>query len=220
MRSRQDEGHTAGRINFDVELLGRPLPLQPKRLTRPRVSPLNARLLEDARPALEAARAPGAGSTGVPLLLRYRAELGRAVWRVGMALIAIAAAVQVASVMFWLSLELYQITTLGHPTFVVWLRFKNIVAFVLNKREAWGLMNDDMLTDPWDYVHITTWNFLPFVLRRVGEAPAWVVRIAFAVWISSLGAMGWVLWRLKIVLAGESPTAGLTSFSGTKTGTP
>jgi hypothetical protein len=156
----------------------------------------------------------------VPLLLRYRAELGRAVWRVGMALIAIAAAVQVASVMFWLSLELYQITTLGHPTFVVWLRFKNIVAFVLNKREAWGLMNDDMLTDPWDYVHITTWNFLPFVLRRVGEAPAWVVRIAFAVWISSLGAMGWVLWRLKIVLAGESPTAGLTSFSGTRTGTP
>ena len=156
----------------------------------------------------------------VPLLLRYRAELGRAVWRVGMALIAIAAAVQVASVMFWLSLELYQITTLGHPTFVVWLRFKNIVAFVLNKREAWGLMNDDMLTDPWDYVHITTWNFLPFVLRRGGEAPAWVVRIAFAVWISSLGAMGWVLWRLKIVLAGESPTAGLTSFSGTRTGTP
>ena len=65
----------------------------------------------------------------VPLLLRYRAELGRAVWRVGMALIAIAAAVQVASVMFWLSLELYQMTTLGHPTFVVWLRFKNIVAF-------------------------------------------------------------------------------------------
>jgi len=156
----------------------------------------------------------------VPLLLRYRSQLSKAVWRVGLALVAVAGAVQVASVMFWLSLELYQITTLGHPTFVVWLRFKNIVAFALNKREAWGLTNDDMLTDPWDYVHITSWNFLPFVLRRVGEAPAWVVRIAFAVWISSMGAMGWVLWRLKIVLAGESPAAGLTSFSGTRTDTP
>ena len=74
----------------------------------------------------------------VPLLLRYRAELGGAVWRVGMALIAIAAAVQVASVMFWLSLELYQMTTLGHPTFVVWLRFKNIVAFALEQARGVG----------------------------------------------------------------------------------
>jgi hypothetical protein len=136
----------------------------------------------------------------VPVLLRYRAQLGKAVWGIGMALVAIATAVQVASVMFWLSLEIYQITTLGHPTFVVWLRFKNIVAFALGKREAWGLTNDDMLTDPWDYVHITTWNFLPFVLRRVGEAPAWVVRVAFMVWITSLGATGWVLWRLRKML--------------------
>lgn len=156
----------------------------------------------------------------VPLLLRYRAELGRSVWRVGMTLIAIAAAVQVASVMFWLSLELYQMTTLGHPTFVVWLRFENIVAFLLNKREAWGLTNDDMLTDPWDYVHITTWNFLPFVLRRVGEAPQWVVRLAFVAWMTSLGATGWVLWRLKSELAAGSAAADLTSFSGTRTDTP
>jgi hypothetical protein len=122
--------------------------------------------------------------------------------------------------MFWLSLELYQITTLGHPTFVVWLRFKNIVAFALNKREAWGLTNDDMLTDLWDYVHITTWNFLPFVLRRVGEAPAWVVRVAFAVWMTSLAATGWVLWRLKSVLATGSAAGELTSPSGTRTDIP
>jgi hypothetical protein len=141
----------------------------------------------------------------LPLLLRYRSDLGKAVWRVGLALVVMAAAVQVASVMFWLSLEIYQITTLGHPTFVVWLRFKNILAFALDKREAWGLTNDDMLTDPWDYVHITTWNFLPFVLRRAGEAPAWVVRIAFAVWIASLGATACVLWRLRRMLAVESP---------------
>jgi len=156
----------------------------------------------------------------VPLLLHYRSQFGKAAWRVGFALVAIAGAVQVASVMFWLSLELYQMTSLGHPTFVVWLRFKNIVAFLLNKREAWGLTNDDMLTDPWDYVHITTWNFLPFVLRRVGEAPQWVMRLAFVVWMTSLGATAWVLWRQKSVLAAGSSAADLTSISGTRTDTP
>jgi hypothetical protein len=136
----------------------------------------------------------------VPLLLRYREQLGRMIWRLGMALVAVSAAVQVASVAFWLSLELYQMTTLGHPTFVVWLRFKNIVAFALGKMDAWGLTNDDMTTDPWDYVHITTWNFLPFVLRRVGEAPHRVVRIAFAAWIAGLGMLAWVLRGLVVSL--------------------
>ena len=140
----------------------------------------------------------------VPLLMRYRRELSGVVWRLGLVVVGCALAVQIASVMFWLSLELYQMTTLGHPTFVVWLRFKNIAAFALGKREAWGLTNDDMLTDPWDYVHITTWNLLPFVLRRVGEAPAWVVRFAFAVWTASLGATAWVLWKLRRVVAVET----------------
>jgi hypothetical protein len=91
-------------------------------------------------------------------------------------------------------------TTLGHPTFVVWLRFKNIVAFALGKMDAWGLTNSDMTTDPWDYVHITTWNFLPFVLRRVGQAPEWLVRFAFAIWVSGLGTLAWVLLRLRRTL--------------------
>jgi hypothetical protein len=143
----------------------------------------------------------------VPLLLRYRRDLGRAVWSVGLGLIAVATAVQLASVAFWLSLELYQMTTLGHPTFVVWLRFKNILAFALGKREAWGLTNEDMLTDSWDYVHITTWNLLPFVLRRVGQTPGWVVRFAFAVWFAALGATGWILWRLRKVLSASEDTS-------------
>jgi hypothetical protein len=139
----------------------------------------------------------------VPLLLRYRSSMTVAARRLGLALIALSAAIQLASVAFWLSLEIYQMTTLGHPTFVVWLRFKNIVAFALGKMDAWGLTNSDMLTDPWDYVHITTWNFLPFVLRRVGEAPRWVVHIAFAVWAAGIAALVWVLLRLKTALAGE-----------------
>jgi hypothetical protein len=136
----------------------------------------------------------------VPLLLRYRSQLGRFVWLFGTALIAVSCAIQVASLAFWLPLEIYQMDTLGHPTFVVALRFKNIVAFAFGKMEAWGLVNDSMTYDPWDYVHITTWNFLPFLLRRVGAAPRWVVNIAFAVWYVGLAATAWAFWRLGTVL--------------------
>ena len=141
----------------------------------------------------------------VPLLLRYRAELGRLVWRLGIALIAVSCAIQVASLAFWLPLEIYQMDTLGHPTFVVALRFKNIVAFAFGKMQAWGLTNDSMTYDPWDYVHITTWNFLPFLLRRVGVAPRWVVNVAFAVWYVALAATAWVLWQLRKVMRSDRP---------------
>jgi hypothetical protein len=131
----------------------------------------------------------------VPLLLRYRAALGRAMWRLGLALIAVSVVIQVASLMFWLPLEIYQMETFGHPTFVIALRFKNILAFALGKISAWGLDTEAMHWDPWDYVHITTWNFLPFLLRRVGEAPRWVVDLAFAIWGAALAALGWALAR-------------------------
>lgn len=90
--------------------------------------------------------------------------------------------------------------SLGHPTFVIALRFKNIAAFALGKMDAWGLNTEEMTQDAWDYVHITTWNFLPFLLRRVGAAPAWVVRTAFAVWGIALTALAAVLWRLRATL--------------------
>ena len=96
----------------------------------------------------------------------------------------------------WLPLELYQMDTMGHPTFVIGLRLENIVAFALGKMDAWGLNNYAMHWDPWDYVHITTWNFLPFVLRRVGEAPGWVDRACLWLWIAGIVALGWTLWRL------------------------
>jgi hypothetical protein len=90
--------------------------------------------------------------------------------------------------------------TFGHPTFVIALRFKNIVAFALGKVGAWGLDTEAMHWDPWDYVHITTWNFLPFLLRRAGEAPRWVVGLAFAIWGAGLAALAWTLVRLRRVL--------------------
>jgi hypothetical protein len=133
----------------------------------------------------------------VPLLLRYRAHLGRTIWIASWALIAISLIIQLASLAFWLPLEIYQMEEFGHPTFVIALRFKNIIAFALGKMDAWGLNTDAMGWDPWDNVHITTWNFLPFVLRRVGEAPAWVVNAALATWIAGITALGVVLQRLR-----------------------
>jgi hypothetical protein len=125
----------------------------------------------------------------VPLLLRHRAEAGKVVWRAALAIILISVVIQLCSVAFWCPLESYQMKTLSPPTFVVWLRLKNIVAFTLGKMSAWGLTNEAMREDSWDYVHITTWNFLPCRLKRVGKAPAWVVGILTVLWLTVLAAL-------------------------------
>jgi hypothetical protein len=133
----------------------------------------------------------------VPQLMRYREHLGRTIWGAGWVLIAASLIIQLASLAFWLPLEIYQMETLGHPTFVIALRFKNIFAFALGKMDAWGLNNEAMTQDPWDYVHITTWNVLPFLLRRVGAAPGWVVNSVLAIWLAGTAALGLVLLRLR-----------------------
>ena len=135
-----------------------------------------------------------------PLLLRYYASLAKPVRRLGLALVVISFVIQLASMAFWLPLEIYQMETMGHPTFVIGLRFKNIVALALGKMEAWGLNNHAMMEDPWDYIHITTWNFLPFVLRRVGEAPAWVVNTALVLWSAALALLTVILQRLAALV--------------------
>jgi hypothetical protein len=136
----------------------------------------------------------------VPLLMRFREVLGKAIWRAGSVLIVVSLVIQLASLAFWLPLEIYQMETLGHPTFVIALRFKNIVAFALGRMDAWGLNTPAVTQDPWDYVHITTWNFLPFLLRRVGVAPGWVVDAALAIWIAGIAALGAALVRLRSCL--------------------
>jgi hypothetical protein len=143
----------------------------------------------------------------VPLLMRHRDVLGKWMWRLGITFVAVSFAIQVASLAFWLPLEIYQMDTLGHPTFVIGLRIKNIAAFALGKMQAWGLTNDSMTEDPWDYVHITTWNFLPFLLRRVGDAPRWVVRLAFAIWVVGIAGLAGVMARLIRRLKGEEHTS-------------
>jgi hypothetical protein len=129
-----------------------------------------------------------------------RPAVAKVIWRVGMALVVLSFVIQIASLAFWLPLEIYQMETLGHPTFVIALRCKNILAFALGKMDAWGLNNESMTQDSWDYVHITTWNFLPFLLRRVGAAPQWVVDTAFAVWGAGIAALLLACRRLSQVV--------------------
>jgi hypothetical protein len=150
------------------------------------------------------------GLIAVPLLMRYRVRLGVTIWRAGWVVVAVSLTIQLASLAFWVPLEIYQMETLGHPTFVIALRFKNILAFALGKMDAWGLNNEAMTQDAWDYVHITTWNFLPFLLQRVGAAPGWVMKAAFGIWLGGIGALMWVLiqlWRLLKTSAAEAGPA-------------
>jgi hypothetical protein len=125
----------------------------------------------------------------VPLLLRHRAAMGKFLWVMGIALLAASVTIQISSILFWCPLEIYQMDTLGHPTFVIALRFKNTAAFLLGKMEAWGLTNESMTEDPWDYAHITNFNFLPFVLHRMGQAPSWAVAIVAALWTATLASL-------------------------------
>ncbi len=153
----------------------------------------------------------------VPMLMRHREEIGRAVWAIGIALIVASVLVQVASVMFWCPLEIYQMDTLGHPTFVVGLRMKNIVAFTLGKMDQWGLTNDSMTYDPWDYAHITAFNFLPFLLARIGKAAGWVVHLVTVIWFTALAALLLLLaWIRRLVETNEFETVASSLDSSAK----
>jgi hypothetical protein len=136
----------------------------------------------------------------IPLLLRYRAVLGRAMWYVGLTITAASVIIQCASLAFWLPLEIYQMDAFGRHTWVVLLRFKNIAAFALGRREAWGLNTPTMFEDPWDAAHITSWNFLPSLLRHIGAAPLWAVDVLYGVWLAVALALVFTAARLVRVL--------------------
>jgi hypothetical protein len=143
----------------------------------------------------------------IPLLLHYRKTLGRTIWNAGLTITAASLVIQCASLAFWLPLEIYQMETFGRHTFVVPLRFKNIAAFALGRRAAWGLNTPAMFEDSWDAAHISTWNFLPSLLRHIGVAPLWAVHVLYAVWVLVAIALFFASLRLiRILLQNESPT--------------
>jgi hypothetical protein len=136
----------------------------------------------------------------IPLLLRYRKALGRTIWYAALTIAAASVVIQCASLAFWLPLEIYQMDAFGRHTFVVLLRFKNIAAFALGRRAAWGLNTPTMFADPWDAAHITSWNFLPSLLRHIGVAPLWVVHVLYGVWLVVALALVFTSARLAHIL--------------------
>ena len=136
----------------------------------------------------------------IPLLLRCRKALGQAIWYAGLTITAVSVVIQCASLAFWLPLEIYQMEAFGRHTFVVLLRFKNIAAFALGRRAAWGLNTPAMFEDPWDAAHITSWNFLPSLLRHIGVAPLWAVHVLYAVWFIAALALVFTSARLIRIL--------------------
>jgi hypothetical protein len=130
----------------------------------------------------------------VPLLLRYRAGLKHWVWQLGKILVAASVTIQVASLFFWNSLEVRQLKTLGHPTFVVGLRFMNIIAFAFGLTDRWGLSNEYTQSS----YRVTTPYFFPFLVLRQGTIPAEKVEILIVGWICLLAALLGSLFLIRI----------------------
>jgi hypothetical protein len=123
----------------------------------------------------------------IPLLLRHRPNLGTIVWQLGMAIAIVGVGIQLASVVFWHPLEIHQMETLGHPTFVVGLRFKNIAAVILGKADEWGLSNED--TREVDGIHSNTPYFLPFLLKKDGSVSKTIADGLIAAWLVALATL-------------------------------
>jgi hypothetical protein len=147
-----------------------------------------------------------------PLLLRYWKTLGKGVKALSIAVTSASVVIQLASIAYWVPLEIYQEETLGHPTWVILLRFKNILARALGKSAAWAMTSQDrfpaMYQDPWDAQHITTWYFLPSLLRHIGVAPMWAVYVLYVVWAAVAIAMLYVGLRLLRSLRSADGTVG------------
>jgi hypothetical protein len=136
----------------------------------------------------------------IPLLLHYRVVLGRTIWNLGLIITTASVTIQCASLAFWLPLEIYQMDAFGRHTWVVPLRFKNIAAFALGRRDAWHLNTPTMFEDSWDAAHITSWNFLPSLLRHIGVAPLWAVHVLYGVWFVVALALVFASTRLVHIL--------------------
>lgn len=132
----------------------------------------------------------------VPLLVRYRRELGRVAWSCGLAVVAVSVVIQVASLAFWLPLELYQMENVGQGAWTIPLRLRNIADFAMGRPLPMGIDLPGAVTDPWDAMHIHTWNFMPALMHHVGVAPLWAVHWLDGAWMIAGAALVFVLVRL------------------------
>jgi hypothetical protein len=131
----------------------------------------------------------------IPLLLRHRESLRKIVCQLGMALAVVSVIIQLTSIVFWHPLEIHQMDTLGHPTFIVGLRFKNIAAVALGKVDQWGLSNQ--LTHEVGGIHSATPYFLPFMLKKDGSVSGAAADALVAAWFVLLAALISILLLIR-----------------------
>jgi hypothetical protein len=139
----------------------------------------------------------------IPLLLRHRQHLRPLWFQAGLVLVAVSVAFQLASLAFWHPLEIHQMNTLGHPTFVIGLRFENIAAVALGKVQAWGLSNSWTYDDPWQRLRSSTPYFVPFLLGKNPDVPRWLVHTLAGAWFGLLAGLMAVLAVIRRSLSEE-----------------
>jgi hypothetical protein len=145
-----------------------------------------------------------AAVTAIPLLLRCRQQLPPAWLRTGLLIVAVSVAFQLGSLALWYPLEINQMKTHGHPTFVIGLRFKNIAAVALGKVQAWGLSNSWTWDDPWTRLRSTTPYCLPFLLGKNPDVPRWVAHTLLAAWAALVAGLTSVLLLIRRRIREES----------------
>jgi hypothetical protein len=130
----------------------------------------------------------------IPLLLRHISDVGKVVRRFSIAVAIISVAIQLSSVVFWHPLEIHQMETLGHPTLVVGLRFKNIAAIVLGKVDQWGLSNEDTRDSG---IHSNTPNLLPFLLKKDSSVSETITDGLIVAWVLAFVMLIVLLWFIQ-----------------------
>jgi hypothetical protein len=89
---------------------------------------------------------------------------------------------------------------MGHDAWTVALRFRNIWAFATGRPMPAGIDLPGAVSDSWDALHVRTWDFMPSLMRHVGVAPLWVVRLLDSVWVVMAVVLVFVLLRLVRLL--------------------
>jgi len=128
------------------------------------------------------------------LLLRHISDIGKVVRRFSIAVSIISVAIQLSSVVFWHPLEIHQMETLGHPTLVVGLRFKNIAAIVLGKVDQRGLSNEDTRDSG---IHSNTPNLLPFLLKKDSSVSEAIADGLIVAWVLAFVMLIVLLWFIQ-----------------------
>jgi hypothetical protein len=141
-----------------------------------------------------------------PLLMQYGREVGRVVRVYAWCTVVASLAIQAASLAFWLPLEIYQIDAMGHDAWTVALRFRNIWALATGRPMPAGIDLPGAVSDSFDALHVRTWNFMPALMRHVGAAPIWVVRLLDVLWVLVAAALVVVAARLLLLLRRRAVT--------------